>query len=41
VDAVTEVVRMIEANRSYSTMQKAITTQDEMNRQAITLAQVG
>jgi flagellar basal-body rod protein FlgG len=41
VESVSEVVKMIQANRSYSTMQKAITTQDEANRQAITLAQIG
>jgi flagellar basal body rod protein FlgG len=40
VEAVTEMVKMIEANRSYATIQKAITAQDEMNRQAITLARV-
>ena len=40
VDAVREMVKMIEANRAYTTMQKALTTTDEMNRQSITLAQV-
>lgn len=40
VEAVSEIVRMIQANRSYSTLQKALTTQDEANRQANTLAQI-
>ena len=40
VEAVSEMVKMIEANRSYTTMQKALTAEDEINRQAITLAQV-
>jgi flagellar basal body rod protein FlgG len=40
VDSVREMVKMIEANRAYSTMQKALTASDDMNRQAITLAQV-
>ena len=40
VDSVREMVRMIEANRAYTTMQKALTASDEMNRQSITLAQV-
>jgi flagellar basal-body rod protein FlgF len=39
VDSVREMVKMIEANRAYTTMQKALTSADEMNRQAITLAQ--
>lgn len=40
VDTVREMVQMINANRAYSTMQKALTASDDMNRQAITLAQV-
>lgn len=40
VEVMKEMVRMIEANRAYSTMQRAITTQDEANRQAISIAQV-
>jgi flagellar basal-body rod protein FlgF len=39
VDAVREMVQMIQANRAYTTMQKALTSADEMNRQSITLAQ--
>lgn len=39
VNTVREMVRMIEANRAYSTMQKALTSADEMNQKAITLAQ--
>lgn len=40
VESVKEMVRMIEANRAYTTMQKALTSMDDMNRQAITLAEV-
>jgi flagellar basal-body rod protein FlgF len=40
VDAVREMTRMIEANRAYTTMQRAITAADEMNQKALTLAQV-
>ena len=40
VESVKEMVRMIEANRSYTIMQKAITSSDDMNRMAITLAEV-
>jgi len=40
VDAVQEMVRMIQANRAYTTTQKALTSADEMNRSAIKLAQV-
>jgi len=40
VNSVREMVRMIEANRAYTTMQKALTASDEMNRQTISLAQV-
>lgn len=40
VDPVKEMVRMIMANRAYTTAQKALSASDEMNRQAITLAQV-
>jgi flagellar basal body rod protein FlgG len=39
VNTVRELTRMIEANRAYTTMQKALTTSDEMNKQAISLAQ--
>ena len=39
VDTVREMVKMIEANRAYTTMQKALTAADDMNRQAITMAQ--
>ena len=40
VDSVREMVQMIAANRAYTTMQKALTSADDMNRQAISLAQV-
>lgn len=40
VDTVREMVRMIDANRAYTTMQKALSAADDMNRQAITVAQV-
>jgi flagellar basal-body rod protein FlgF len=40
VDTVREMVKMIEANRAYTTMQKALSSADEMNRQAVSLAQV-
>ena len=40
VDGVKEMVRMIEANRAYATMQRAISTEDQMNEQAISLARV-
>lgn len=40
VEPVKEMVRMIEANRAYAGMQKALTSADEMNRQAVTLAEV-
>ena len=40
VEVVTEMVRMIQAQRSYETTQRAIRTEDELNRQAITLAEV-
>jgi flagellar basal-body rod protein FlgF len=39
VDSVREMVQMIAANRAYTTMQKALTASDDMNRQSITLAQ--
>lgn len=39
VNTVQEMVKMIEANRAYTTMQKALTSADEMNRQAVTLAE--
>jgi flagellar basal body rod protein FlgG len=40
VNAVREMVRMIEATRSYTTMQKAMNAADEMNQKTISLAQV-
>ncbi|MDH4246612.1 MAG: flagellar basal-body rod protein FlgF [Deltaproteobacteria bacterium] len=40
VDTVKEMVRMIEANRAYTSTQKALTAADEMNQKAITLAKV-
>ena len=40
VEAVKEMVRMIEANRAYTSMQRAIRVEDDMNRQAISLAEV-
>lgn len=40
VDSVKEMVRMIEANRAYTTTQKALVSADEMNKQAISLSQV-
>ena len=40
VEAIKEMVRMIEANRAYASMQRAIGVEDDMNRQAISLAQV-
>jgi flagellar basal-body rod protein FlgF len=40
VNPVREMTKMIEANRAYTQMQKAITIADEMNQRAITLAQV-
>lgn len=40
VDSVSEMVRMIQANRAYTTMQRAISAEDEINQQAISLAQV-
>lgn len=40
VNAVKELVRMIQANRAYTSMQKAITAADSMNRSALTLAEV-
>jgi flagellar basal-body rod protein FlgG len=40
VNAVKEMTTMIEANRAYTSMQKAITAADEMNQKALTLAQV-
>jgi flagellar basal-body rod protein FlgF len=39
VNSVREMVQMIQANRAYTTMQKALTSTDDMNRQSITLAQ--
>lgn len=41
VDSVKEMVKMIEANRAYSSTQRALTTEDELNRQAVSLARVG
>lgn len=40
VDTFKEMVRMIQTNRAYGSMQKALTTSDEMNRNAVTLAEV-
>ena len=40
VQAVEELVRMIQANRAYTAMQKALTSADRMNEQAISLAEV-
>lgn len=40
VDPVREMTKMIEANRAYTQMQKAIGAADEMNQRAISLAQV-
>ena len=40
VDSVREMVKMIEANRAYTTTQKALTASDDMNKQTIPLAQV-
>jgi flagellar basal-body rod protein FlgG len=40
VNAVREMTKMIEANRAYTQMQKAIGVADEMNQKAISLAQV-
>jgi flagellar basal-body rod protein FlgF len=40
VNAVKEMTTMIEANRAYTSMQKALGAADEMNQKALTLAQV-
>ena len=40
VDSFKELVRMIQANRSYASMQRALGSADEMNQRAITLAEV-
>lgn len=40
VQPVEELVRMIQANRAYTAMQKALTSADRMNEQAISLAEV-
>ncbi len=40
VNAIREMTKMIEANRAYTQMQKAIGVADEMNQKAISLAQV-
>lgn len=40
VEAVQEMTRMIQANRAYTSMQKALNIADGMNEQAITLAKV-
>ncbi|HUJ73256.1 MAG TPA: flagellar basal-body rod protein FlgF [bacterium] len=40
VNPVRELTRMIEANRAYTSMQKAVSSADEMNQRAISLAQV-
>lgn len=40
VDPVREMVQMIQANRAYTSMQRALAAADEMNQGAISLAQV-
>ncbi len=40
VETFKEMTRMIQANRAYTMMQKAIGSADEMNQRAITLAEV-
>ena len=40
VDSFKEMVRMIEANRAYSSMQRALTVNDRMNENAISLGKV-
>lgn len=40
VNAVKEMTTMIEANRAYTSMQRALTAADDMNQKALTLAQV-
>ena len=40
VETMKEMVRMIEANQAYASMQKAIASEDEINKKAITLAEV-
>jgi flagellar basal body rod protein FlgG len=40
VNPVREMTKMIEANRAYTQMQKAMNIADEMNQRAISLAQV-
>ncbi len=40
VDSFREMVRMIQVNRSYASMQRALRSADEMNQRAISLAEV-
>ena len=40
VDTFKEMVRMIEVNRAYASMQRALTSADDMNQRAITLAEM-
>ncbi|MEE8434627.1 MAG: flagellar hook-basal body protein, partial [bacterium] len=40
VDSFKEMVRMIQANRAYASMQRALTSADDMNQKAITLAEI-
>lgn len=40
VDSFKEMVRMIQANRAYSAMQRALTSADDLNQRAITLAEI-
>ena len=39
-DSFREMVRMIQVNRSYASMQRALRAADDMNQRAITLAEV-
>ena len=40
VDSFREMVRMIQANRAYASMQRALRSADDMNQRAISLAEV-
>jgi len=40
VDSFKEMVRMIQANQAYTSMQRALTQADEMNKSAISMAEV-
>lgn len=40
VNTVQEMVKMIEANRAYSSMEKAMSSQDEMNQRAMSLSEM-